>query len=89
MVLKLVSLIEQTLHTTLPNVLISNDTLIVIRMMTMKMFGFLSFGNPELTGSASFFPTVPSNPMNIVLVQELLISVFNHTFCDKHNVDGM
>jgi hypothetical protein len=48
MKLKLISLVKQTVHTTLLDIFVSNDTLIMIRMVAVEMFGLESFGNAEL-----------------------------------------
>lgn len=87
MELKLISLIEKTVNTGLRDV--SNNALIVIRMMTVKMFWFFTFHNSIFTRSASFLSSKTRNPMNVVLSQETLIGFFDHTLSDKHNVDWM
>ncbi len=55
----------------------------------MEMFRLLSFGDTKLARPTSLLRAVPRNPMNIVLVQKLLISILDHAFCYKHYVDGM
>ena len=89
MKLKLISLVEQTVHTTLLDIFVSNNTLIMIRMVAVEMFGLESFGNAELARPARLLTAITRDSIDIVLVEELLVGVLNHTLSDEHDVDGM
>lgn len=89
MKLKLISLVKQTVHTTLLDIFVSNDTLIMIRMMAVEMFGLESFGNAKLARSTGLLTAIACDSIDIVLVEELLVGVLDHALSDEHDVDGM
>ncbi len=63
--LKLVSLIEETVDTGLRDV--THDTLIVIGMMAVEMFGLFSFLDSVLTRPAGLLSTKACDSMYIIL----------------------
>lgn len=87
MELKLICLVEKAVNTSLRDV--SNDALIVIRMMTMEMFWFFTFHDTKFTWATCLFTSKTRDSVNIILCEESLISFFDHTFSDKHDVNRM
>lgn len=87
MELKLICLIKKAINTSLRNV--SNNALIMIRMMTMEVFWFFTFHDSKFTRSACLFTSEARNSVKIILSKESLISFFDHTFSYEHDVDWM
>ena len=55
--------------------------------MTVEMLWFFTFHNPKLARSTCFFTSNAWNSVDIILSEKSLVSFFNHTFCDEHDID--
>lgn len=85
MELELIGLVEETVDASLRYV--SNNALIVIGMMAMEVFRLFPFHDTIFTRPARFLSSQSRDPMNIILGEEILISLFDHTFGYEHNVN--
>lgn len=87
MELKLICLVEKAVNTSLRDV--SNNALIVIRMMTMEMFWLFTFHNAKFTWATGLFTSKARDSVYIILSEKSLISFFDHALSYKHDVNWM
>lgn len=85
MELKLICLVEKAVNTSLRDV--SNNALIVIRMMTMEMFWLFTFHNPKFTWATGLFTSKARDSVYIILSEKSLISFFDHALSYEHDVN--
>jgi len=85
--LKLICLVEKTINTSLGDV--SDNALIMIRMMTMEMLWLFTFHNTEFARATSLFASKARDSVYVILSEKSLVSLFNHTLCYEHDVNWM